>query len=485
MIKTKIVVTVGPACTSAQAIGELINSGADILRINFSHGHPMQHLQFLQAVRSAAQSSKASVAVVGDLCGPKIRLAEFSDPPRTLKPGQQLTFTAVYDPDDPAALATTYPGLIDDICLGHRLLIDDGRVITEVSSKSSGSFTCICRSTGLIQPGQGVNLPDTAISSPSLTSKDLADLDWAVANQLDFLALSFVRHSDDLIAVRDRLRTAESDMKLIAKIEKPQALEDLDAIIAHADGLLVARGDLGVEIDLARVPLVQKDIIRRCQAAGKPVVVATQMLASMISSQTPTRAEVSDVANAIFDQADAVMLSGETAIGAYPILAVQTVERIARVTEEFQDANPSAVPALDLDLLPRSQAALARGVHRIATEARCSLVVVWSQSGATAGLLSKTRIGVPVIALSSDPAVCRRMSLDYGVIPWQMDLPKDSGDLLPVLDKLIQENNWAKPGDNIVVVTGHPLGTPTTTDTIQLYCLGYTNLTSKPNRNSQ
>jgi pyruvate kinase len=422
---------------------------------------------------------------MGDLCGPKIRLADFADPPRTVKPSQQLIFTSTFDPDNPAALATTYPALVDDIRVGHRLLINDGSIITKVEAKSCEFFTCVCRSAGLVYPGQGVNLPDTAVSSPSLTAKDLVDLDWAVANQLDFVALSFVRHSDEVIAARDRLGAAESDIKLIAKIEKPQALDDLDAIITHSDGLLVARGDLGVEIDLARVPLVQKDIIRCCQSAGKPVIVATQMLSSMISSQTPTRAEVSDVANAIFDQADAVMLSGETAVGAYPALAVQTVERIARVTEEFQGTQQaSSIPSLDLDLLPRSQAALARGVHRIAGEARCSVVVVWSQSGATAGLLSKTRIGVPIVALSSDPAVCRRMSLDYGVIPWQMDLPKDPADLLPALDKLIQDNNWAKAGDNIVVVTGHPLGTPTTTDTIQLYCLGYTNLAPKPNHNS-
>ena len=484
MIKTKIVVTIGPACSWPGAIAELINSGADILRINFSHGNPDQHLEFLRAARSAAKECDWSVAVMGDLCGPKIRLADFTEAPRMVKPGEKLTFVRVADSDEAAALTTTYPGLVDDVCVGHRLLINDGNIATEVESKTEESFTCICRSGGLIQPGQGVNLPDTAISSGSLTEKDLADLDWAVENQLDFVALSFVRHSDDVVAARELLRAVKSDIKLIAKIEKPQALDDLDAIIGQADGVLVARGDLGVEIDMARVPLVQKDIIHRCQAAGKAVIVATQMLSSMITSQIPTRAEVSDVANAIFDQADAVMLSGETAIGAHPSLAVQTIERIARVSEEFQDTHNSAVPTLDLDLLPRSQAALARGVHRIATEARCALVVVWSQSGATAGLLSKTRIGVPIVALSSEAAVCRRMSLDYGVIPWRMDLPKDPGDLLPELDGLIQKNEWAKPGDNILVVTGHPLGTPTTTDTIQLYCLGYTELGSKPNHNS-
>ena len=471
MIKTKIVVTVGPACSSAQALAELINSGADVLRINFSHGDQAQHLNFLQTARRARG---AALAVMGDLCGPKIRLAEFSDSPRSVRPGEQLSFAGMADPDEPAVLATNYPELVDDVCIGDRLLINDGSISTVVSSKSAGRLHCVCRSGGSIQAGQGVNLPDSIVSSPSLTAKDLVDLDWAVAKKLDFLALSFVRHSDDIGAARERLRACESDIKLIAKIEKPQALDDLDAIISRADGVLVARGDLGVEIDLSRVPLVQKDIIRRCQAAGKPVIVATQMLASMISSETPTRAEVSDVANAIFDQADAVMLSGETAIGAHPTLAVQTMEKIARVSEEFQDSRASTAPGLDLDLdlLPRSQAALARGVHRIASEARCSLVVVWSESGSTAGLLSKTRIGVPIIALSSSQGVCRRMALDYGVIPWQMALPENPAELLSILEKLIQDQKWAQAGDSIIVVTGHPLGTPATTDTIHLHLLG-------------
>ncbi len=474
MIKTKIVVTVGPACDSVQAVAELISSGADVLRINFSHGDHSQHLGFLQAVRTAAESHPASHALMGDLCGPKIRLAPFPGQPRPLQPDQELIFAAQAEANDPNVFATTYPDLIDSIRPGDRLLINDGKIATVVTSKSAGAFRCLSKSTGLLKSGQGVNLPDTDIAAPSLTPKDLEDLDWAVKNELDYLALSFVRSADDIVGARDRLRAAGSDIKLIAKIEKPQALDDLDAIIAVADAVLVARGDLGAEIELARVPLVQKDIIRRCQSAGKPVIVATQMLASMISAQTPTRAEVSDVANAIFDQADAVMLSGETAIGANPAAAVRTIENIARVSEEFQDKHPSAAPGLDLDLLPRSQAALAHGVHRIAQQARCSLVVVWSESGGTAGLISKTRIGVPIIALSSNPAVCRRMALQYGVIPYLMDLPPSSKELLSVIDKLAPQNGWAKTGETIVVVTGHPLGTPTTTDTIHLHCLGYT-----------
>ena len=474
MIKTKIVVTVGPACDSVQAVAELIASGADVLRINFSHGDHHQHLRFLQALRSAVDSHPASHALMGDLCGPKIRVAPFSGPPRALQPDQEIIFAADADPDDPNVFATTYPNLIDSIRPGDRLLIDDGKIATVVTSKSARDFRCLSKSSGLIKPGKGINLPDTDIDAPALTPKDQEDLDWAVQNKLDYLALSFVRRAADVVAARERLRDAGSDIKLVAKIEKPQALDDLDAIIAVSDAILIARGDLGVEIELARVPLVQKDIIRRCQSAGKPVIVATQMLDSMISSQTPTRAEVSDVANAIFDQADAVMLSGETAIGAHPAAAVRTIENIARVSEEFQDAQPSTAPRLDLDLLPRSQAALALGVHRIAQQARCTLVVVWSESGRTAGLLSKTRIGVPIIALSSNPAVCRRMSLQYGVIPYLMDLPPTSKDLLDIIDELAPQKNWANSGDSIVVVTGHPLGTPTTTDTIHLHCIGYT-----------
>ena len=474
MIKTKIVVTVGPACGSVETLTELINNGADVFRINFSHGDLNQHLQFLNNARTAAETTGSCIAVMGDLCGPKIRLAHFDQAPLKIKPDQELLFLAQPDPDNPQALATTYPRIVEDIRVGDRLLINDGSISTVVLAKSVGAFRCLSKSPGLLQPGQGINLPDTTISSPSLTTRDLADLKWAVANQLDFLALSFVRCAQEVRTVRKKLHDAGADIKLIAKIEKPQALDELDQIIAEADGILVARGDLGVEIDLARVPLVQKDVIRRCQSAGKPVIVATQMLASMITAESPTRAEVSDVANAIFDQSDAVMLSGETAIGVNPARAVQIIERIARVSEQFQDTHPMPAPTLDLDLLPRSQAALARGVARLAAEARCSLVVVWSQSGATAGLISKTRIGVPIVALSSDPAVCRRMALQYGVIPWRMDLPADSYELLYIADQLVLKNNWTRPADTIVVVTGHPLGTPTTTDTIHLHTVGFT-----------
>lgn len=475
MIKTKIVITVGPACSSVQAIAELITTGIDVLRINFSHGSHAQHLELLKAIRTAAEADGGSLAVMGDLCGPKIRIAPFPGEPRTIQPDQEIIFANQPDPNDPSVLTITYPDLVDRVRPGDRLLISDGKISTVVTSISDGKFRCLSKSSGLIEPGKGVNLPDTDISAPALMPKDLEDLDWAVENDLDYLALSFVRRADDVAAVRQKLKDAGSSIKIVAKIEKPQALEDLDAIIAATDAILVARGDLGVEIDLARVPLVQKDIIRRCQAAGKPVIVATQMLASMISSRTPTRAEVSDVANAIFDQADAVMLSGETAIGIDPPASVRTIENIARVTEEFQDKHPSAAASLDLNLLPRSQAALAHGVKRIAQQAQCSLVLVWSQSGATAGLLSKTRIGVPIIGLSSKPAVCRRMALQYGVIPHLMDLPASSKDLLDIIDDLAPKKGWAKTGDSIVVVTGHPLGTPTTTDTIHLHCLGTIN----------
>lgn len=471
MIKTKIVVTVGPACDSVGAIAELISNGADVLRINFSHGDHRQHLHFLQTIKSATESHRDSHAVMGDLCGPKIRIAPFPGPGRKIQPDQELIFRAQGDPNDPNVFATTYPDIIDSVRPGDRLLINDGKISTVVTSTSAESFHCLSKSFGLIEPGKGVNLPDTDIAAPSLTPKDIEDLDWAVQNELDYLALSFVRCAPDVVAARERLRAAGSDIKIVTKIEKPQALDDLNAIIAVSDAILVARGDLGVEIELARVPLVQKDIIHRCQSAGKPVIVATQMLESMIFSQSPTRAEVSDVANAIFDQADAVMLSGETAIGAHPAGAVRTIENIARVSEEFQDAQPSAAPGLNLNLLPRSQAALAHGVHQIAQQARCSLVVVWSESGDTAGLLSKTRIGVPIVAFSSKPAVCRRMALQYGVIPYRLDLPPTSKDLLDIINELAPQNGWANTGDTIVVVTGHPLGTPTTTDTIHLHVL--------------
>ena len=297
--------------------------------------------------------------------------------------------------------------------VGHRIFIDDGQIELNVTKKTQNQLLCTVKTGGSLYTGKGINVPDTHISIPSITSRDWQCIDWAIRNNLDFLAMSFVRTADDILQLRNYLQEADADIKIIAKIETSQSLNHLDGIIETSDAVLVARGDLGVEIDLAEVPLVQKKITHLGRHYGKPVIVATQMLQSMINAPAPTRAEVSDVANAIMDFADVVMLSGETAVGKFPVEAVKTICRIANVTEAFLDENKHIHPrAVTIDVLAIT-AAIARSVAQIVDDVRPKLVAVWSQTGSSAGLLSKARIDTPVLVFSSNERLCRQMSLHY------------------------------------------------------------------------
>ena len=312
---------------------------------------------------------------------------------------------------------------------------------------------------GRITSGKGINLPDTRLRCPSLTEKDFEDLDWAIGQGLDYVAISFVRTPDDVAQVRDRIVRAGSPLLPVAKIEKPEALEHLDEIIDLSAAIMVARGDLGVEMDLARVPIIQKDIARRCQLAGKPVIIATQMLQSMVENPFPTRAEVSDVANAIYDRCDAVMLSAESAVGRFPAKTVATMHHIADTAERYIDEagwEEGVAPHFSL----RELSAVAHGAATVAHELEASLLVVWSHGGTTARLLSKCRPQIPVVGISRDPAICRQMGMHYGVLPVRMDQPADHDEMLMSVDRCVRENGWAEVGDLIVVVVGTRLDDP-------------------------
>jgi pyruvate kinase len=331
--------------------------------------------------------------------------------------------------------------------VGHRIFIEDGLLKFLCTEKNYNELRCNCTVGGVLKTSKGINLPDTSVNVAAITDRDWECADWAIENDLDYLALSFVRKPDDIVLLRQHLTNRSSDIQLIAKIEKGEALQHIDGIIEASDGLMVARGDLGVELDLARVPIIQKDLIRRCQTAGKPVIVATQMLQSMIELASPTRAEVSDVANAIFDGTDALMLSGETSVGKFPIGAVLVMSRVAEVTEEYQIANPSV---LDLRMQLKTMAlsaAVAKGVRQMVTELKATLVVVWSQTGATARIFSKTRFPVPIIALSTDHRALRRMSLHFGVIPQETSNPDDPREFVRMVDDLVREQKFARGGD--------------------------------------
>jgi pyruvate kinase len=364
---------------------------------------------------------------------------------------------------------------VDEVEVGHRVLIEDGMLKFICTEKNYGELKCNCTVGGILKSSKGINLPDTDISIPSMTDRDWECVDWAIENDLDYLALSFVRTAEDLLLLREHLRYKVSDIHLIAKIEKAEALGQIDEILEAADGLMIARGDLGVEMDVAQVPIIQKDLIRRCQKAGKPVIVATQMLQTMIEQASPTRAEVSDVANAIFDGTDAVMLSGETSVGRFPLGAVHTMAHVAEVTEEYLIR--SATEAVNGVSKPTSatlrfSAAVARGVHQIVTDLDVKLVVIWSQTGATARIFSKSRFPVPLIALSSDHRALRRMALHFGVIPHEMLPPNDMLDLVKNVDEMVRERKFAELGDRMVIVAGAALGTPGTMNGIVIHTVG-------------
>jgi pyruvate kinase len=476
MIRTKIVATMGPAVAEVGTLLELFQAGVDICRLNFSHGTLDDHLLMLRKIREAAAMHDQPVGILGDLCGPKIRLGKVKDVGATggmpIEVGDELVMRRSAIEGADGVVSTIFPQMVDDVQIGHRVLIEDGMLRFICIDKNYNQLVLRCTDGGVLKSAKGINLPDTVVNTPAITEKDWRDADWAVENDLDYLALSFVRSADDLSLLRQHLVNKVSDIHLIAKIEKPEGVKNIDAIIEHCDGLMVARGDLGVEMDVAQVPIIQKDLVRRCQLAGKPVIVATQMLQSMIEESSPTRAEVSDVANAIFDGTDAVMLSGETSVGKYPVQTVRMMAHIAEITEAYLDTIPGKVePELKLKTLPLS-AAMAKGVWQIVQDMELKGVVVWSQTGSTARLFSKYRMSVPIMALSSDHRALRRMTLHYGVIPQEMPPPEQLTGLTAWVDDFVREKQMAVVGDRIVIVAGLSMNTPGTMNNLVILTVG-------------
>jgi pyruvate kinase len=476
MIRTKIVATMGPACADVETLLRLFEAGVDICRLNFSHGPLDGHLLMLRSIREAASRYDEPIAILGDLGGPKIRLGQMKDADgiggMAINVGDKLTIQRDSILGDGGIVSSIYPSLVDEVCIGHRVLIEDGLLRFICTEKRADELICNCTSGGILKNSKGINLPDTTISVPSLTERDWECVDWAIEQRLDYLALSFVRKADDINELRDYLADKISDIHLIAKIEKAEAVDHIDEIIDAADGLMVARGDLGVEMDVAQVPIIQKDMIRRCQSAGKPVIVATQMLQSMIEQSTPTRAEVSDVANAIFDGTDAVMLSGETSVGKFPVETVHMMAHIADVTEEYLVQGDNSMQMVPLVKTTLPAGALARGALRIVHDLKAKLVVVWTQTGTTARVFSKHHFPVPIIALSPDHRSLRRMALHYGVIPQEMQATPDLTALIVRIDELIISRKYAERGDRILIVAGWSPGTPGTMNGLVIHTVG-------------
>ncbi len=469
MIKTKIIATLGPSTDQVETIQALMDHGVDVFRLNFSHGTLESHSQLLRNIDKIRSRHRHIAAVIGDVCGPKIRTSRIEPEGQEVQEEDEVIITTGEEPGQAHRFGTNYEHFVKDVQVGQRILIDDGQIALKAVRKDADTVTCKVLFGGPIRSRKGINLPDTRVSIPSITDYDWQCIDWAIKNQLEYLALSFVRQADEILEVKKYLREADSDIKVISKIEKPEAIENLESIVQASDAVLVARGDLGVEMDLAQVPLIQKRITALCRQVGKPVVVATQMLQSMISSPTPTRAEVNDVANAIMDFADAVMLSGETAVGKYPIKAIQTIRQIAQITEAYLDQSDAPRPKIETGEQLIFAAAVARSVAQIIDDTDAKMVAVWSQTGSMAQFLSKARIDVPILAMSSNERISRQMALHYGVIGQYQSIPNDIADFTRKVDEIVLERKWVQSGDQIVLVAGPPLGTTGTINSILIH----------------
>ena len=501
---TKIIATLGPASANKKMVAELIRTGVSVFRINFSHGEFESFGMMKQLVREVSDSLGRHVGVMGDLSGPKVRIGKVVEGGVKLEHGQCVQFvkgTVLTDDSmDPLVFSTTCPEVLDEIQVGEQILLDDGNVrLRCVARDGNGDDTVVVAEAevaAVLSSAKGVNLPDTDLSLPALTEYDLQCLKFVVENDFDFVSLSFVRNADDIRLIKDHLRSmgarpprseAPRDdevssfayygsrrfIPIIAKIEKPQAITELEAIVSEADVVMVARGDLGVEMDLAQVPVIQKQIISECNNQGKPVIVATQMLQSMIDSPTATRAEVSDVANAIIDGADAIMLSGETAVGKWPVEAVKIFRRVGMRTHEHRLSDPGS---WSLPAKPRASKyrtmALARGVCAVLQDLDAPMVAIWSSHGGGASYLSQLRLPLPTVAFSADRTALRRMSIMYGIWPMYKDLPDDTITFLKDLDALLLEHNWVSDGDPIVIVLGQPFGRPGLTNDLRIHYVG-------------
>jgi len=504
---TKIIATLGPASSSVETLTELIEAGARVFRINFSHGSFEDYDKLIKNIRSAEKKASVFVSILGDLSGPKIRVGKVIPEGVLLKEKQIIRFVT-HDvlggsPGNEFTFSTTYPEFIDEVKKGEKILLDDGNIeLKAIAEKGKGKNTyleCEVVEGNLLTSSKGINLPDTQLSLPSMTEKDYACVEYAVAvkNHFHYLALSFVRSAKDVKTLKKKLleykarphglditsgdlgfsTTFEKEdfIPVISKIEKPQAIQNLESIVHESDGIMVARGDLGVEMDLAEVAILQKQIIKMCKTQGKHVIVATQMLQSMIEEPVPTRAEVSDVANAIIDGADAIMLSGETAVGKHPVKAVGMMARIARNTSEYLKEKQTIKGQFIqyAGVLDRKKA-MARGVNIIAKDVDARYIITWAHSGGSTAMLSLQKMQVPIIAFGENITRLEQMTILYSVYPLQMKQPVSGSKFVAKVDKYLLENKLAEKGDNVIIVASSPITLRGVTNRMVIHVVGET-----------
>ncbi len=457
--RTRIVATIGPASDSDTQLDALIAAGMNVARLNFSHGTHADHAQRIAAIRAAAVRNNQSVAILQDLQGPKIRTGALVNAQAVqLVPGATFTITTHPIMGDANGVSTTYQHLPQDVNVGDRILISDGLLELSVLSVAGDTVTTRVIAGGELRQNQGINLPGVAVSIPALTEKDREDLAFGLAQGVDYVALSFVRRAADMELIRAAIASHGATVGVIAKLEKPEALDELDGILALCDGVMVARGDLGVEMPPELVPLAQKRIIEAANFMGVPVITATQMLDSMIRNPRPTRAEASDVANAIIDGTDAVMLSGETATGAWPIESVQMMHRIAIVSENSGRSGDGGAPLPTVHGPADNTAdAMSRAACAIAVQVNAVAIIAFTMSGLTARLVSRHRPKTPIIAVSPEPATVNRLALVWGVQAYHARAVSRLDDLAELLQSMIVGQGILPAGSVVVLVGGHPI----------------------------
>jgi pyruvate kinase len=464
--KAKIVCTIGPASAKREVISSLIKKGMDVARLNFSHGDHDTHKKAIEFIRDISRRYRRPVAILQDLQGVKIRVGLIEDGAVELKKGRTLLLIPGEGIGNQKQIFISYPALIKDAKKGDRILLDDGLIQLSVLGKTQNALKSRVVEGGLLKDRKGVNLPGVKISAVSFTEKDQKDLLFGIDMNVDYVAISFVRDASDIRKVKECLKHRKQQIPLIAKIEKPEALHNIEEILSEADGIMVARGDLGVEIPPEEVPLIQKELIDEANKRGKIVITATQMLESMTEHLRPTRAETTDVANAVIDGTDALMLSAETATGKYPVEAVRMMDRIIRYTERMKETESSYIRG---DIFAE---ATADAACRAAEDINAKALVAFTQSGFTARLLSKFRPKVPIIALTPDERIKNRVCLYWGVTPKIMKLPKTTDEMIEDVEESLLKERIVKKGDRIVITSSSPLSTHGKTNFMKLHRIG-------------
>ena len=466
-INAKIIATIGPANRDFEKITAMIRAGATIFRLNCSHGTHAEFKKIISNIRNAEKETKTTITIIQDLQGPKIRLNRFKAPVK-IDAGSEFTLGLCKDVNDnPDEICVAYSSLSNETCAGQRIFIDDGKIELKVKSINGTKIVTEVKKGGILNPRKGVNLPDSFLTLPSLTDQDVEDLKFGVKHDVDYIALSFVRSRKDIMELKDHLEKLKSSIGVIAKIEKPEALKDLRGIMEVCDAVLVARGDLGVEIELERVPVVQKEILNLGKSTKTPIIVATQMLETMTKSTVPTRAEVTDVFQAVKDGADVVMLSEETAIGDYPIEAVKVMKKIIKESERTVDQKSRTI-----ELSADTDKSIASMASVITDKINAKFICCFTSSGWTAKLISKTSIKHPILAFVQQKSLARKINLYRGVTPVNMNTDiNDFDSMFEILNKKLKVEKLAEKGNKIVVVAGSPFGHAGTTNLMKVHTI--------------